>query len=133
MKIKSPVLLLNLIENWNLCTAQAWYRVIVPSGSKDHISSLPSLPKKPGEPLSDFILRTKTRLKKKNKKPNPTARVPLLFIRYFLHLQFKCYPRSPLYPSPASCSPTTYSCFLALVFPCVRAYNLCKTKGLSSQ
>jgi hypothetical protein len=23
------------------------------------------------------------------------------FIRYFLHLHFKCYPQSPLYPSPA--------------------------------
>jgi hypothetical protein len=22
------------------------------------------------------------------------------FIRYFLHLHFKCYPESPLYPSP---------------------------------
>jgi hypothetical protein len=74
------------------------YRVIVPSGSKDHISSLHSLPQKPGEPLSDFILRTRKRIKRKN--PNPTARVPLLFIRYFLHLQFKCYHKSPLYPSP---------------------------------
>ena len=27
------------------------------------------------------------------------------FIRYFLHLHFKCYPQSPLYPLPA-CSPT---------------------------
>jgi hypothetical protein len=25
----------------------------------------------------------------------------LVFIRYFLHLHFKCYPESPLYPSPA--------------------------------
>ena len=28
-----------------------------------------------------------------------------IFIRYFLHLHFKCYPESPLYP-PLSCSPT---------------------------
>jgi hypothetical protein len=28
-----------------------------------------------------------------------------IFIRYFLHLQFKCYPKSPLYP-PQSCSST---------------------------
>jgi hypothetical protein len=27
------------------------------------------------------------------------------FIRYFLHLHFKCYPESPLYPPPP-CSPT---------------------------
>jgi hypothetical protein len=27
------------------------------------------------------------------------------FIRYFLHLHFKCYPKSPLYP-PLPCSPT---------------------------
>jgi hypothetical protein len=25
---------------------------------------------------------------------------PHFFIRYFLHLQFKCYPKSPLYPPP---------------------------------
>jgi hypothetical protein len=24
-----------------------------------------------------------------------------IFIRYFLHLHFKCYPKSPLYPTPA--------------------------------
>jgi hypothetical protein len=29
------------------------------------------------------------------------------FIRYFLHLHFKCYPKSPLYPSPTPpCYPT---------------------------
>jgi hypothetical protein len=28
------------------------------------------------------------------------------FIRYFLHLHFKCYPESPLYPLPTPCSPT---------------------------
>jgi hypothetical protein len=31
------------------------------------------------------------------------------FIRYFLHLHFKCYPQSPLYlpsPPPPCCSPT---------------------------
>jgi hypothetical protein len=27
--------------------------------------------------------------------------VCLLFIRYFLHLHFKCYPKSPLYSPPA--------------------------------
>jgi hypothetical protein len=30
---------------------------------------------------------------------------PQLFIRYLLHLHFKCYPKTLLYPSP-SCSPT---------------------------
>jgi hypothetical protein len=25
----------------------------------------------------------------------------LFFLRYFLHLHFKCYPQSPLYPPPA--------------------------------
>ena len=34
------------------------------------------------------------------------------FIRYFLHLHFKCYPESPLYPSPALLPdpPTLISC-----------------------
>jgi hypothetical protein len=39
------------------------------------------------------------------------------FIRYFLHLHFKCYPQSPyILPSPAP--QPTHSCFLALAFPC---------------
>jgi hypothetical protein len=28
------------------------------------------------------------------------------FIRYFLHLYFKCYPKSPLYSHPRPCFPT---------------------------
>jgi hypothetical protein len=42
------------------------------------------------------------------------------FIKYFLHLHFKYYPKSPLYP------PHSHS--LALVFPCTGAYKVCKTK-----
>jgi hypothetical protein len=57
----------------------------------------------------------------------------LFFIRYFVHLHFKCCPESPLY-SPCRPAPQpTHSCFLALAFPCIVEYNLCKTKGLSSQ
>ena len=52
------------------------------------------------------------------------------FIRYFLHLYFKCYPESPLYPCPAL-QPTN-SRFLSLALPCTGAYNLHKTKDLSS-
>jgi hypothetical protein len=52
------------------------------------------------------------------------------FIRYFLHLHFKCYPESPsLCPVPQP----THSHLLALAFPCTGAYNFHKTKGLSSQ
>ena len=41
---------------------------------------------------------------------NKTKRQPaywenIFFIRYFLHLHFKCFPEGPLYPPP-SCSPT---------------------------
>jgi hypothetical protein len=55
----------------------------------------------------------------------------VLFIRYFLHLHFKCYPESP-YILPLPCSPTHP---LLLPDPGIAltwAYNLCKTKGLSS-
>ena len=41
-----------------------------------------------------------------------------------------------LVPSPTPLRPAPqpiYSCFLALVVPYIEAYNLCKTKGLSSQ
>ena len=59
-----------------LCATQAWDRLTPPSGSQDPASSLLSLQQKPGEPLSDFILRTKMSLERKI--PNPTARDLLL-------------------------------------------------------
>jgi hypothetical protein len=40
--------------------------------------------------------------------------------------------KSPI-PSPHPALQPTHSCFLALAFPCTRAYDLLKTKGLSSQ
>ena len=44
------------------------------------------------------------------------------------------YPKSPTLYSPLPCPAPqrTHSCFLALAFPCTGAYDLCKTKGLSS-
>jgi hypothetical protein len=52
-----------------------------------------------------------------------------IFSRYFLHLHFKCYPESPLYPPTRPAPPPTHSHFLALAFPCTRAYTVCKTNG----
>jgi hypothetical protein len=49
-------------------------------------------------------------------------------IRYFLHLHFQCYPRSPPYP-PLPTPLPTHSHFLALAFPCTEAYRVCKTRG----
>jgi hypothetical protein len=51
---------------------------------------------------------------------------PFFLIRYFLHLHFKCYPKSP--PYPLTLLPT-HSHFLALAFPCTETYKVCKTKG----
>jgi hypothetical protein len=48
-----------------------------------------------------------------------------LFIRYFPHLHFKCYPQSPLYPAPQP----THSHFMALAFLCTGAYDLRKTRA----
>jgi hypothetical protein len=53
-------------------------------------------------------------------------------IRYFLHLHFKCYLKSPLYLPPALLAKPTHSCFLGLALPCTGAYDLLKTKSLSS-
>jgi hypothetical protein len=39
-------------------------------------------------------------------------------------LHFKCYPQSPLYLPPHPALQPTHSHFLALVFPCTRAYDL---------
>jgi hypothetical protein len=47
----------------------------------------------------------------------------LIFIRYFLHLHFQCYPKSPPYP------PSPHSHFLALAFPCTEADKVCTTDG----
>ena len=53
-------------------------------------------------------------------------------IRYFLHLHFKCYTQIPLYPPPHPAPQPTHSHFLALAFPFTGAYDLGKTKSLSS-
>jgi hypothetical protein len=47
-------------------------------------------------------------------------------IRYFLHLHFQCYAKSPSYPPLP-----IHSHFLALAFPCTEAYKVCKTNGPS--
>ena len=50
-----------------------------------------------------------------------------IFIRYLLHLHFKCYPKCPLLPYLPT--PTSWP----WCFPCSGAYKVCKTKSLSSQ
>jgi hypothetical protein len=63
----------------------------------------------------------------------PMLDTQTFFIGYFLHLHFKCYPESPLYPPPTHIhtllpnppTPTSWPWH----FP---AYDLQKTKGLSS-
>jgi hypothetical protein len=51
----------------------------------------------------------------------------IFLIRYFPHLHFQCYPKSPPYPPPHS--PPPHSHFLALAFPCTGAYKVCKSNG----
>jgi hypothetical protein len=48
-----------------------------------------------------------------------------IFIRYFLHLHFKCYPKSPLHPPPCPSPLPTHSHFLALAFFFIEAYKVC--------
>jgi hypothetical protein len=54
------------------------------------------------------------------------------FIRYFPHLHFQCYPKSPQYPPTPNPLPT-HSPFLALVFPCKGHIKFASPKGLSFQ
>jgi hypothetical protein len=49
------------------------------------------------------------------------------FITYFPQLHFQCYPKSPPYPSPTPLP--THSHFLALAFPCTRAYKVWVSNG----
>jgi hypothetical protein len=52
----------------------------------------------------------------------------IFLIRYFPHLHFQCYPKSPQYTPPHTPLPTN-SHFLALAFPCTGAYKVCKSNG----
>jgi hypothetical protein len=54
-------------------------------------------------------------------------RALFFLIRYFPHLHFQCYPKSPPYPPPTPLP--THSHFLALAFPFTGAYKVCKSKG----
>ena len=64
--------------------------------------------------------------------------ISFFLIRYFLYLQFKCYPLSwfplqnPSIPTPSPYSPTHQSCFLVLAFPYTGTSSLHRTKGLHS-
>jgi hypothetical protein len=49
-------------------------------------------------------------------------------IRYFFHLHFQWYLKSPPHP-PTSTPPPTHSYLLALVFPCTEADKVCLTNG----
>jgi hypothetical protein len=56
-------------------------------------------------PLSCWRLASPFTLYPPHPAPAATLSIPprlvcTFFIRYFLHLQFKCYPKSPLYPPP---------------------------------
>ena len=51
----------------------------------------------------------------------------IFFIRYFLYIHFKCYPKSSLYPPPTLIpKPPTPASW---PWPCIGAYNVCNTKG----
>lgn len=54
------------------------------------------------------------------------------FIRHFLYLHFKSIPKVPYTPCSSPAPQPTHSYFLAPAFPCTGAYDLHKTKGLSS-
>jgi hypothetical protein len=69
---------------------------------------------------------------KKTRPPFLSLQFFCFLIRYFLHLHFKCYSPKPPIPSPCPAPQPTHSHFLALAFPYTGAYDLCKTKGLSS-
>jgi hypothetical protein len=48
-----------------------------------------------------------------------------IFIRYFPHLHFQCYPKISILSPPTPLP--THSHFLALAFPCIGAYKVCLT------
>jgi hypothetical protein len=54
------------------------------------------------------------------------------FIRYFLHLHFKCYPKSPSYPPPLLPYPPTSTSWPWHI-PVLRYIKFARPRGLSSQ
>jgi hypothetical protein len=54
-----------------------------------------------------------------------------IFIRYFLHLDFKCYPQSPLYPPPLPNPPIP--AFWPCHSPVEGHIKFARPRGLSSQ
>jgi hypothetical protein len=56
----------------------------------------------------NFIREQKPNKQKKKSRINKNFFSNFIYflIKYFLHLHFKCYPKSPLYPSPPPCSPS---------------------------
>jgi hypothetical protein len=52
-------------------------------------------------------------------------------IRYFLHLHFQCYPKSPPCSPPALSYSHPHSHFLALAFPVLRHIKFARPMGLS--
>jgi hypothetical protein len=53
----------------------------------------------------------------------------IFLIRYFPHLHFQCYPKSPPYLPPTPPHSPPHSHFLALAFPCTGVYKVCKANG----
>jgi hypothetical protein len=57
----------------------------------------------------------------------------LFLIRYFLHLHFKCYPKSPLYPPPALLPYPLIPTSWPWRSPVLGNIKFARPKGLSSQ
>jgi hypothetical protein len=55
------------------------------------------------------------------------------FIRYFLHLHFKCYPKSPLCPPPTLLPYTVTPTSWPWLSPVLRQIKFAIPRGLSSQ
>ena len=72
------------------------------------------LQKPASEYRSEFIVQPTSLYKCLSQSYDPKF---FYLIRYFLHLHFKCYPKSPSYPPPPI-PLHTHSYFLALAFPC---------------
>jgi hypothetical protein len=75
-----------------------------------------------------------------NKEYKSVGRIIIYFFGTFIFLflfdMFFIYISNAIlkdpYTLPCTAPQPTHPCFLALAFPCTRAYNLLKTKGLSS-
>jgi hypothetical protein len=94
---------------------------------------------KVGKSLEHMGIKKKEKKRREKKRKDSECRIDSwisffkFFIRYFLHLHFKCYSKSPLYPPPALLPYPLTPTFWLWRSPVLGHIKFARPRGLSSQ